>query len=254
MGETFYSALGVAADADGEAIRRAYRDLVKECHPDVSDDPGAPERFKRLTAARDVLLDDTERALYDRVGHEAYVRRHVESGVWAPDRVPTDPEPEPESAAGPEETRARSEASVVGSGTSTGGPTERMAWLGEHTRPGEARSTPAGSRGRHGGYASGMARDGHAWQQASSVYRRAETDIGDDTTGLGRVAAGVRALGPWLPIHAVLIFSALATGWVTYSQANRVFALSVPAVMAGLLLFGLVVALSVFHLVSQLYT
>jgi hypothetical protein len=251
MGETFYSALGVAADADGEAIRRAYRDLVKECHPDVSDDPGAPERFKRLTVARDVLLDDTERALYDRVGHEAYVRRHVESDVWAPDRVPTDPEAEPEPGA--EATRARGEAGV-GGGTPVGGPTERMAWLGEHTRPGEARSTPAGSRGRHGGYASGVARDGHAWQQASSVYGRAETDTGDDRTALGRVAAGVRALGPWLPIHAVLIFSALATGWVTYSQANRVFALSVPAVVAGLLLFGLVVALSVFHLVSQLYT
>jgi hypothetical protein len=56
MGETFYTALGVDGDADGDAIRRAYRDLVKECHPDVSDDPTAPERFKRLTTARNVLL------------------------------------------------------------------------------------------------------------------------------------------------------------------------------------------------------
>jgi DnaJ-domain-containing protein 1 len=53
MGETFYTALGVDGDADGDGIRRAYRDLVKECHPDVSDDPTAPER---LTTARNVLL------------------------------------------------------------------------------------------------------------------------------------------------------------------------------------------------------
>ncbi len=247
MGQTFYSALGVAADADGETIRHAYRDLVKECHPDVSDDPAAPERFKRLTVARDVLLDDTERTLYDRVGHEAYVRRHAESGVWEPGRMPT------ESAAGADATGARGEAGVVG-GTPAGGPTERMAWIGEHTRSREAGSTPSGSRGRRGGYATGTARDGQAWQQASSVYRRAETDIRDDTTALSRVVGGLRALGPWLPIHAVLISSTLTTGWVTYSQANRVFDLSVPAVVLGVLLFGLVVALSAIHLVSRLYT
>lgn len=43
----------------------------------MSDDPDAAERFKQLTVARDVLTDDTERARYDRLGHETYVRRHV---------------------------------------------------------------------------------------------------------------------------------------------------------------------------------
>lgn len=246
MAETFYSALEVATDADCETIRRAYRDLVKECHPDVSDDPTAPEQFKRLTAARDVLLDNAERALYDRIGHEAYVHRHVESSVWAPSRAPADP------AAGADATDPRGETGAVEGGTP--GPTERVAWLGEHARTGEARSTPGGSRGRRETAAAGTSRDGQTWQQASSVYRRAETDTGDDTTTLGRVAAGLWTLGPWLPIHAVLISSTLATGWVTYSQASRVFELSVPAVVFGIVVFGLVVALSVIHLVSQLYT
>lgn len=43
MSETFYTALGVEADADREMIQRAYRDHVNETHPDVSDSSWAPE-------------------------------------------------------------------------------------------------------------------------------------------------------------------------------------------------------------------
>lgn len=83
MAETFYSVLGVESDADAEAIRDAYRAQVKETHPDVSDDADAADSFKRLTAARDVLVDEASRSRYDRVGHTAYVRDHLDSSAWS---------------------------------------------------------------------------------------------------------------------------------------------------------------------------
>ena len=83
MAETFYSVLGVESDADAEAIRDAYRAQVKETHPDVSDDADAADTFKRLTAARDVLVDEASRSRYDRVGHTAYVRDHLDSSAWS---------------------------------------------------------------------------------------------------------------------------------------------------------------------------
>jgi curved DNA-binding protein CbpA len=82
MAETFYTVLGVAADADAEAIQHAYRERVKDHHPDVSDEADATEQFKRLTEARDVLLDDAQRSRYDRIGHAAFVTRHLDSTAW----------------------------------------------------------------------------------------------------------------------------------------------------------------------------
>jgi len=69
MSETFYELLGVSTDASADEIERAYRDLVTEVHPDVTDDPDASERFQRLTRARGVLTDPAERRRYDRLGH-----------------------------------------------------------------------------------------------------------------------------------------------------------------------------------------
>jgi len=72
VARTYYDVLGVARDADAERVRAAYRERVKEVHPDVSDRPDAAEQFRRLSAAREVLCDPDERARYDRLGHEAY--------------------------------------------------------------------------------------------------------------------------------------------------------------------------------------
>jgi len=73
MSETYYDVLGVESDASQEAIRDAYREKVKEYHPDVSDHPDAEERFKRVKRAEIVLADPEERSTYDRLGHDAYV-------------------------------------------------------------------------------------------------------------------------------------------------------------------------------------
>lgn len=62
-----YSKLGVARGADEAAIKRAYRKLAKELHPDRNkDNPKAAERFSEVTAAYDLLSDKDKRAQYDR--------------------------------------------------------------------------------------------------------------------------------------------------------------------------------------------
>ncbi len=66
MADTLYDILGVSRRASDEEIRRAFRKLAKEHHPDVN--PGnasAVERFKKITAANDILSDATKRRQYD---------------------------------------------------------------------------------------------------------------------------------------------------------------------------------------------
>jgi curved DNA-binding protein len=65
----FYEVLGVPRDATREQIQRAYRALARRYHPDVNADPAAPERFKQINEAYEVLSDPQRRARYDRYGH-----------------------------------------------------------------------------------------------------------------------------------------------------------------------------------------
>lgn len=73
MTDTFYDVLGVSPDAATEEIEAAYRDRLKETHPDLSDAEDASETTQRVIEARNVLTDEAEREHYDAVGHEAYV-------------------------------------------------------------------------------------------------------------------------------------------------------------------------------------
>lgn len=62
----FYQIMGVSKDADAETIKKAYRRLVKECHPDTHPgDKKAEERFKQIAEAYAVLGDEEKRKLYD---------------------------------------------------------------------------------------------------------------------------------------------------------------------------------------------
>jgi molecular chaperone DnaJ len=63
-----YEILGVARDASQEDIKRAYRRLAREYHPDVSQSHDAEERFKEIAAAYEILSDPDKRAQYDRFG------------------------------------------------------------------------------------------------------------------------------------------------------------------------------------------
>jgi len=61
----YYATLGVARDASSDEIRRAYRRLARELHPDVNPDPETQEKFKEVTGAYEVLSDPEKRQMYD---------------------------------------------------------------------------------------------------------------------------------------------------------------------------------------------
>ena len=75
MTEDYYALLGVDPEASEEAILRAYREQAARHHPDVSDDPDAERRFRRLNRAKAVLTDGERRRAYDRLGHDRFVAR-----------------------------------------------------------------------------------------------------------------------------------------------------------------------------------
>jgi DnaJ-class molecular chaperone len=67
MSDDLYATLGVGRNASQEDIKRAYRKLAKEMHPDLTPDkPEVGERFKQVTAAYDILSDPERRGRYDR--------------------------------------------------------------------------------------------------------------------------------------------------------------------------------------------
>jgi molecular chaperone DnaJ len=76
----YYEVLGVSRDADDATIKKAFRRLARELHPDVNtNDPEAEEKFKEAAEAYEVLSDPDRRATYDRYGHEG-----LRSGGWSP--------------------------------------------------------------------------------------------------------------------------------------------------------------------------
>jgi DnaJ-class molecular chaperone len=66
MAENPYSVLGVSPKASADDVRRAYLKLVKELHPDVNPDTAAEDRFKKISAAYDIIGDSEKRAAFDR--------------------------------------------------------------------------------------------------------------------------------------------------------------------------------------------
>jgi molecular chaperone DnaJ len=80
MPRDYYEVLGVPRDAGEDQIKKAFRRLARELHPDVnSSDPQAEEKFKEAAEAYEVLSDGDRRATYDRFGHEG-----LRSGGYAP--------------------------------------------------------------------------------------------------------------------------------------------------------------------------
>jgi len=74
-----YELLGVGRDADEAQIKKAFRRVARELHPDVNPDPHAEQRFKEAAEAYEVLSDSDRRSIYDRYGHDG-----LRSGGYAP--------------------------------------------------------------------------------------------------------------------------------------------------------------------------
>src|SRR5215211_7447250 len=66
----YYTLLGVTRDASADDIKRAYRRLAREYHPDRNPDPAARERMTEINRAYEVLSDADRRARYDRFGSD----------------------------------------------------------------------------------------------------------------------------------------------------------------------------------------
>ncbi|MGI9422533.1 MAG: DnaJ domain-containing protein, partial [Hyphomicrobiaceae bacterium] len=67
MADDPYSVLGVSRDASDDEVRRKFRRLAKELHPDINpNDEAASERFKKVSLAYDLLGDSEKRKRYDR--------------------------------------------------------------------------------------------------------------------------------------------------------------------------------------------
>ncbi|HYU59221.1 MAG TPA: molecular chaperone DnaJ [Solirubrobacterales bacterium] len=80
MKRDYYEVLGVARGAGDGEVKKAFRSLARELHPDVNrHDPEAEEKFKEAAEAYEVLSDPERRRTYDAFGHEG-----LRSGGWAP--------------------------------------------------------------------------------------------------------------------------------------------------------------------------
>jgi DnaJ-class molecular chaperone len=82
--QDYYELLGISRSASADEIKKAYRKLARQCHPDANpDDPNAEARFKEISEAYVVLSDQEKRANYDRFGRVLAALKVSEiSAVW----------------------------------------------------------------------------------------------------------------------------------------------------------------------------
>ncbi|HEC1764099.1 TPA: J domain-containing protein [Campylobacter lari] len=72
MNNSLYETLGVSQNASADEIKKAYRKLARQYHPDINKEAGAEEKFKEINAAYEILSDEKKRAQYDRYGDSMF--------------------------------------------------------------------------------------------------------------------------------------------------------------------------------------
>jgi molecular chaperone DnaJ len=188
----YYRVLGVSEKADAQAIRKAYRKLAKQYHPDANQgDPGASERFKEVGEAYGVLSNEEKRKQYDRMrklgafGMGGVAGGRVDRGPAPPGEAPRAANPSP---------------STISADGGAGRP------LLDALRPrgtagaGRGRSDPAPSRGRCRGAGGGLVRAGREGREdpAARAHDRTLRDLQRERGRAGletRPVRGVPGLG-----------------------------------------------------------
>lgn len=211
VGETYYEVLEIDADASRDEIQAAYRERALETHPDHNDAPDAAEQFTRVSTAKSVLTDGTERARYDRLGHDSYVKlaqRTAGSSDSSDDNSNAD-----DSSDETSENATRSgtrTTTATGSGTATSGAESderasdhRSSARTNHTRTGTGRRHSRTSSDRDGRTASHHGRQRERRQRRTAQQRAAdgwpfESGAGDrggssSTTATAGTATGAAA-------------------------------------------------------------
>ncbi|ARE80450.1 DnaJ C-terminal domain-containing protein [Campylobacter helveticus] len=69
---SLYETLGINKNASSDEIKKAYRRLARQYHPDINKEKGAEEKFKEINAAYEILSDEKKRAQYDRYGDSMF--------------------------------------------------------------------------------------------------------------------------------------------------------------------------------------
>ena len=78
----YYDILGIGKNATKEEIKKAYKNLARKYHPDVSKEQDAAERFKEVSEAYAVLSDDEKRHQYDQFGHAGFDQRYSQEDIF----------------------------------------------------------------------------------------------------------------------------------------------------------------------------
>lgn len=212
MPAEYYERLGVSSDASESEIKQAFRDRIKESHPDVSDDESASDRTKKLIEAKDVLTDSAERQRYDRIGHEAYV--DGQAGAVRTGTESNSPEDSPRSSQDERTARTGTQSATGTAGTrQETGTSDRGA---QQTADTESQQSQGQSRQSTNWYDSTRREQSTASTEGS--YHAWDTDrsyaVGDSAgmfspEELLNSQRTIALLGTTFVIYPVLLFGAL---------------------------------------------
>ena len=87
MGNNYHIILGVSNYASDDEIKKAYRKMALNYHPDKNNEPGTDERFKDIAEAYEILSDPDKKAIFDRYGHEQLHRGRSRRSRRKPDET-----------------------------------------------------------------------------------------------------------------------------------------------------------------------